>query len=639
MNINGSKRADTLNGTDDADTILGRGGNDQLLGMAGNDQLNGGAGADTLIGGTGTDTLIGGRGADLFVFAPGDSGAGSVHDNITDFSAAEDLIDLSAAFGGQAGIFIGNAAFTPGSSTQLRIGTQNGTTLVQLDINASGHAADGVADVEIALAGTPSLSVQNFVGASLPTDTQPEIPPDTQPETPPDSAPAGSIAVGVDADLQALVNAAPTGATFWIEPGEHRLQSITPKDDQVFFGAEDAVLSGARLLTDFTKEGNAWVASDQTQEGMRRATTEGADGYARPGYPDAFFIDDQPQTHVDSLAEVRDGTYFFDYEVDKIYFGTDPTDRKVEAAVSPFAVAGDATNVVIQNLTIEKYATPVQYGAIGYNAPPIDWVIRDNDVQLNFGVGILAGDRTEVIGNRVHDNGQLGMGGNGNDILIEGNEIAHNGYFSGIDPSWEGGGTKFSATDGLIVRNNHSHDNNGLGLWTDVDNINTLYEGNRVEYNQGGGISHEISYAATIRDNTVVGNGDGQQVWLWGAGIQIQNSRDVEVYGNTVDTTGTGNGIALIQQDRGTGVYGEYVTTGNYVHDNIIISGDIDAGVSGAVADHNESAMLEGGNIFDMNEYRVSDPENDHWAWGEHYGWDAYRSATGQDANSTLMLL
>ena len=62
--------------------------------------------------------------------------------------------------------------------------------------------------------------------------------------------------------------------------------------------------------------------------------------------------------------------------------------------------------------------------------------------------------------------------------------------------------------------------------------------------------------------------------WGWGNEIQIQNSQNVEVYGNRVEMTGGGNGIVMIQQNRGSGTFGTYTTTGNQIHDNIIVDHD-----------------------------------------------------------------
>ena len=124
-------------------------------------------------------------------------------------------------------------------------------------------------------------------------------------------------------------------------------------------------------------------------------------------------------------------------------------------------------------------------------------------------------------------------------------------------------------THNLIVRGNLVHHNYGPGLWTDVDNIDTLYEYNEVSDNDDAGIFHEISYRATIRNNTVSRNGFGYHPWLWGAGIQVAASRDVEVYGNVL--IDNAQGIAALQQNRGTGLYGPRQVVNLYVHDNTII--------------------------------------------------------------------
>ena len=243
------------------------------------------------------------------------------------------------------------------------------------------------------------------------------------------------------------------------------------------------------------------------------------------------------------------------------------------------------------------------------------WTIRDNEVRLNYAVGITAHDGSQIIGNYVHDNGQMGLDGYGNNILVQGNELATNGFWSGIDPLWEAGGFKFADTDNLVVRGNYAHDNNGTGMWTDTNNIHTLYEDNVVVHNTISGISHEISYDAIIRNNTLVGNGYGDtRGWGWGAEINIQNSQNVQVYGNRVEMTGGGNGIVLIQQNRGSGTFGTYTTTGNQIHDNIIVDHD-GHGSIGGFADYNQSGMLNGGNTWSNNQYFMSDGGG-RFEWG-----------------------
>ena len=444
--------------------------------------------------------------------------------------------------------------------------------------------------------------------------------------------PSGAIRVPVGADLQSLVRGAPEGATFWLEAGVHRLQSVEPKANQTFIGAKGAILSGAQLITSFTQQNDLWVASGQTQEGWRNGTAFGDDGSMRAGYPETFFIDDKPLKPVDALSKVVPGTFYFDYASDKIFFADNPTGHKVEAGKVDHAFHSAANGVTIKNLVIEKYNSPAQYGAI--HADGSGWTVQNTEVRLNYGVGVYTKAGSKVLDNFIHDNGQMGIGGNGADIRVEGNEIARNGIWSGMDPGWEGGGTKWAETTNLVVRGNYAHDNFGYGLWTDIDNVNTLYENNLVQNNANGGIVHEISYAATIRNNVLTGNGQNPELnWMWGAAILLQNSSNVDVYGNQVDMSGGGNGIGLVQQDRGAGDLGTWLTANNKIHDNTVIKRDGD-GQSGIVADWNDAAALNGSNTFANNKYYMGAGE--HWTWDDSMTWTEFAA---HDRGSSLATL
>src|SRR5262245_58445166 len=255
------------------------------------------------------------------------------------------------------------------------------------------------------------------------------------------SAPAGAIILHTGVNISALVSAAPAGGTFYFEPGVYRGVSLTPKNGQTFIGAQGAILNGSAVLTNWTQSGNLWVIGGQTQQGPVNHSAEFLPGTQRPGNPDTVFLDNVPLSPVDALSKVVPGTFYFDYAADRIYIADDPTGHTIEAGKLTDAFHGDATNVTVENLVIEKYDPMIQDGAISGDQ---SWTIRDNEVRLNYAVGITAHDGSQIIGNYVHDNGQMGLGGLGDDILVQGNELAANGFWSGIDPLWEAGGLKFS---------------------------------------------------------------------------------------------------------------------------------------------------------------------------------------------------
>jgi parallel beta-helix repeat protein len=411
----------------------------------------------------------------------------------------------------------------------------------------------------------------------------------------------GATPIEPGQDAQAIVNGKPAGTTFLFKAGVHRMQTISPRAGDIYEGEAGAILSGARLLTSFTTESGLYVATGQTQQGTVHGSCL-ASG-PRCDYPEQLFIDNVMQLHVASKAAVVAGSWFFDYAVDKIYFADNPTSKVVETSVTTTAFNATANNVTIVGLTVEKYANLAQHGAIHADGTT-GWTVRDNVVRWNHGVGIRVAATMRCLHNNVHHNGQMGIGGSlCDDALVEGNEIAYNNT-ANFDPGWEAGGTKFTESNRLIVRNNFSHHNNGPGLWTDINNINVLYEGNTVEDNAYMGIFHEISYACIIRNNIVKRNGFSKPEWIWGAGILVAASPNVEVYGNTVE--GNADGIGAVQQVRvdTPSAYGLHEISNLYVHNNDVTMTE---GWTGFVQDVGDNSyFLSRNNRFLANTYHVS---------------------------------
>jgi nitrous oxidase accessory protein NosD len=294
------------------------------------------------------------------------------------------------------------------------------------------------------------------------------------------------------------------------------------------------------------------------------------------------------------------------------------------------------SDVHIRGLVIQHYAPPPQMGAVRAGGHEVDdnavgWTVEDCEIRYNATGGIRLGHRMRVLRNRVHHNGQIGVTGIGDSVLVEGNEIAHNNPGRAHDPGFEAGGTKFVQTRGLVVRGNFVHHNTGPGLWTDVHNVGALYEGNRVEDNAGMGIFHEVSYRAVIRDNVVLRNGFGSAGWVYGAGIMIASSGDVEVYGNTV--ADNHNGITAAQQDRGSGPLGPHVVENVYVHDNVI---RMAGGRTGVAQDVGDASVFTARNIrFENNRYQLGDAER-YFEWADGQRTEGEWRAYGHDATGTF---
>ncbi|NNC92813.1 MAG: right-handed parallel beta-helix repeat-containing protein [Acidimicrobiia bacterium] len=436
------------------------------------------------------------------------------------------------------------------------------------------------------------------------------------------------VAILPGEDIQAAVDANPPGTTFLIRTGTHRNQRVRPRDGQMFVGEPGALLTGAEEITGWGPDGNWWSTGGQTRNARISGHCE--TDTPRCNHTNDLFVDDLTFLHVGSLADLGPGRWFFDYDADRIYLGEDPTGRLVEMSVTEQAFFGDADNVRIFDLVIEKYAVPAQQAAVdsrlgvgtGFGA---DWIVDNVEVRLCHGVGINVTDRGIIRNSSSHHNGQLGISAQGFDVVIEGNEIAYNNL-AGFWHDWEAGGTKFASIDNVIVRGNYVHHNVGMGLWVDVHARNSLLEDNRSEYNYRSGISVEKSYGTVVRNNHVEGNGldDPRGImWTWSAGILIYVTTDAEVYGNTV--VNNANGISAIQQDRGSGPYGENIVVNLWVHDNDIT---MEQGYTGAVQDvYDDSIFLSRNNRFENNTYhgRV---DTQQLRWMNQYltfaGWQAH---------------
>jgi hypothetical protein len=288
-------------------------------------------------------------------------------------------------------------------------------------------------------------------------------------------------------------------------------------------------------------------------------------------FPEDVFVDDLPIVRVQHQEELGAGRWWSDSANTEIYIADDPTGKKVELGATRKAFSGDAKDVTIRGLVIEKYAQPAGEAAIdGKNAD--NWIVDQNEIRWNHAVGIRAGNGWKILNNKTHHNGDCGMGGSGRDILVEGNETYNNNY-AGYWPGWEAGGAKFVLTENLVVRNNFSHDNIGPGLWTDINNKNVLYEGNRLTNNTEG-IFHEISFKAVIRNNTIWNDGNNTYGHHDGdAGILVAESRDVEVYGNAVTNCRAGILGRQLNRTQDAQMYHmpePYEIHNLYVHDNVV---------------------------------------------------------------------
>jgi hypothetical protein len=434
------------------------------------------------------------------------------------------------------------------------------------------------------------------------------------------------VSVSPGAAVQAVLDANP-GATFCFAAGTYRLSSrLRLKSGQELIGAPGTALNGSKMVSGFQFTGSAYVATGFLPSSPSTGPGDCWQGVQGCTYTQDVFLDNKPLKRVVSLANLTSGSFYEDFGANKIYLKDDPSGHLVEQAYAPGIVDSLEPDVVVKGFTLEKAANQAQDAAIRLGGKGS--VVESNEIRLNHGNGVVVYGAT-IRNNRIHHNGQLGMGAQGSNVLIEGNEVSYNNY-AGYSWWWEAGGSKFCFTSDMVVRGNDVHHNRGPGLWTDIDNIRTTYENNRVTENLASGIEHEISYDAVIRNNVLENNTDAG----WGGQLYIFASPNVQIYGNHIKGA---NGVSLAQSYRGAGKYGAHELKNISVHDNTFTTTTEQGLAAGLVKDISDDSYFTSRNIaFRGNTYHLLALTSDHFRWWNRTLTASEWRSAGQDTDGNF---
>jgi parallel beta-helix repeat protein len=257
------------------------------------------------------------------------------------------------------------------------------------------------------------------------------------------------------------------------------------------------------------------------------------------------------------------------------------------------------------------------------------WTIEHNEITGCLS-GVSVPPRSVLRNNYIHHNGggdTTGLVPNGgyiltesDDVLIEGNEIAHNGFVQ-----------KILGSERVIFRNNHVH-HNGMGIWFDGDNVGSIIEGNTVEDNEGEGIFYEVSGQGIIRNNIVRRNGVSC--------VFISTSRDVDVYGNTCDSNWRGINLfwSCFTSNGYPGDIGHDLRN-NSIRDNTITVGTRAGSIASSLSVDGRCTATQAapyltntkGNVWSQNRYTVPAGTDGWWYWNAPKTWAQWQ-AIPQDA-------
>lgn len=509
---------------------------------------------------------------------------------------------------------------------------------------SSGAAVRKFAAIETSAASrTGNVSVVNDTTATSGSTVLFGAPAGTTTGTSLYAAGCNGVFVAPGADIVSAVAAAPVNATICIATGTFKITAqISPKAGQVLWGNTGTIIDGSRTVGSWSQQGSAWVASGVA--GNSNGGGQCDDNVANPCLPtDQVFRNDVHLTRVMSLSAVGPGKFYIDYGANKLYVGDNPAGQNIEIARTTYAIRSANNNVTVKNVVIQKFATNAQQGALF--AEGDNWQILNNLIRWNHAAGLfLSGsDKTVVSGNTMTQNGQIGIAHyNSQNVTISNNDITSNNTDGFWIADWESGGYKTTNSSSTFV-NNRVRNNLGVGAWVDVDGNGVTIDGNTITGNAADGVRYEISYNGVIKNNTVTGNGYGMKrgndYSLYAvAGINVNSSTNVDIYGNTV--ADNANGIGLQMRNRGSGKYGVWALTNATVHNNTVTMktgtrwGEGATGLVQNVSDN--SYFTSKGNRFYDNTYYLDSQTAKRFAWNNTYNTVAAWKAAGQDVNGVF---
>ena len=370
---------------------------------------------------------------------------------------------------------------------------------------------------------------------------------------------AGGTKTEEPTSLESAIERVVTGDAIILRGGTYRTGNLKLNQQITIqpFKDERPILNGTQVATDWENLHNGqWRTKWATlfpsvpQDWWRRER----EAARTPLYKfnnDLVFADGKRLHPVGWAGDVKEDTYWVDYEKGFVYIGADPSKKQIEitafdsALIQSMAKAHDREpdhkGSTIRGITFTQFA----YRALEIEGRDPEGVSPDaehgNDVagavfenctisECSRVAGYFRGNHLVIRHCLVSDTGTEGIYVLGsNDILLERNIVTRNnvenitGYYASAVKIFN---QCYRATcrDNLIIDNG----NGSCGVWYDVGEVDGVFVNNWVERTDNG-FFFEISKGATCAGNVFVD---------CGTGIKILNSRDVHVYQNTlVDST------------------------------------------------------------------------------------------------------
>ena len=347
------------------------------------------------------------------------------------------------------------------------------------------------------------------------------------------------------------------------------------------FPGEEVIVSGAENIPgSWSPDGDAYRLSWPFDALWHRYEGPG-DPFGEAHRRDVLIADGQMLLQVYNRSDVREGTFYLEgspYNPTTMYTilpgRKDPNQALMQTSRTNhlFNPSDNEAHCRFGNVKGYYHLIGITFrhtaneGLLGAVCTGNEGMIVENvTTEWNNGAGFLVtGTNTVVRGVRANNNGMSGIRGIYCDnCLVEHAESKYNNW-KGYIRMWESGGGKWLYTNNSTFRHLDFSDNNGPGLWLDMDNFDNVIEQSRFDNNMGANLFLEWTTDRTLVRNNVITRGREAETIYYGLGLLIQAANDNIVVHNTfMDNEGGGMRIRADSRD---------VSTGNRYYNNLFVT-------------------------------------------------------------------
>ena len=330
--------------------------------------------------------------------------------------------------------------------------------------------------------------------------------------------------------VEKAVAVAPNGATIVFLNGTYRNVNARINKKLTLQAHPDAkpLLKGSTVVEGWVADGRTWRKDNWNYSFPLSLPTTRADidpKYPMAGHRDMAYINGESLRQVNSKAAVVPGTFYVDYSSNKLYIGSNPANKTVEATTQDeaFNVSNQsATGTMIRGLGFAHYAQ----NGIGIIGTPRVTIENSTFVWNGIhGVLVRKAENAVLRGNIFSYNGMTGVrGGWANNVLLENNTLSYNNI-EHFRKNWSGAGMKVINTHGAVWRNNLFEHNVGNGIWADESTYNSTIQNNTIRNNEQIGVMLELSHKAIVSGNKISNSP---------CGLMVADTSSVQAYNNTL---------------------------------------------------------------------------------------------------------